>query len=341
MNSVHFPKLDEYAIEPVLIKEPSSYGYFGTPSSGNNSSSQAGERHEKIDHFSKSRRSAYFKRTSNLKDSNEIVSGIVYQEKTSKVKENVDLDDSNKIVRRQTAVERAEDNRSVDVNVPFLPSLSPGRTSLVSDNFLGNGHLRYGSSKRHGIRDSDEQSAKKSSHKVFQKQTATNLHQANILSDRGQLESPQYHTSSDYEFYADDEEYFPSTSDALKKAYKLRKGTEARIQSRFIDGSLWDYEVPSVGKERGDRGSLQMPSIYTNTNLTTHNVLRDVVQSGERSFSLHKIDDETDDTGAKRRFRSKLQNGYNFIGPRQSLWRVPLRKIMQRKDVSRCLDYDL
>ncbi|RUS72563.1 hypothetical protein EGW08_019682 [Elysia chlorotica] len=321
MNSVHFPKLDEYAIQPVLIKEPSSYGYFGTSSSGNNASSLGGDKPGRLDQLGRSRGSAYFQRTSNLKELNDTGYDKVHQEKPSTTKENVDLEpsthpDRHKTARRQTAIEN-EGHHSTGDNVPTLPSLAPGREFLVSDSSPRKGKLLHGVPQQHGARGPEDKSVKRALHIGSHAPPTLNRQEEQNLSGLRDLRELHDHTEAGS---LDGEEAPPSTTDQLRKAYKFRKGDPNRVQSKFVDGFLWDYEVPVASVERSVRRSSHLPGIHPSTNLTSHDVYRD------------RLDDQADDAGAKRRLRSKLQNGYNFLAPRQSLWRVPVRKVLQHKD---------
>ena len=312
MRSVHFPKLEEYAIEPVLIKEPSSYGNFTTTSTDPVSPSQAGESHQNVDHLVKSRKTAYFQRTSKPErsDKTDTYDGDP-QTEPSVSTERADLEqpknvDRYKRVRRQTAIERDE-SHATDDGVPKLPALYPGRASLVSNSLLGHQNLRHrGVPQWRVVKEAlGETSTRANSIKFLQKRSPGA--QVDTLRDqRQQADIFHKHVNLGDDLPGDEGESYISTASALRNAYKFRKGDHNyRVQSNFIDGSLWDYEVSDVPSKRIGGESTPLFSF--------HDV---VAKSREGAFSLDR------------------SNGLHLFGSRRSLWRVPLRKVLQKKDVS-------
>ncbi|GFR98316.1 cAMP-dependent protein kinase regulatory subunit [Elysia marginata] len=331
MNSVHFPKLEEYAIEPVLIKEPSSYGNFGSSSHGRQSSSRGESRYNKIDQLGKGTASAYFQRPARAKSPYETGPEAASQKKPLEIDDHVDTDLSknhnrNRRLLRQKAFE-GENSCTVDDNVPSLPPLTPGRTLLVSNNLNENSHAHDGSHRRLS-READGSKAEKNSPKTFHRIPAANAFEVHNSSDQSQLEK-SVSVSPDEE----GEEIYASTAHALRKAYKFRKGSN-RVQSQFIDGSLWDHEVSGASREKNKRDSLNMPTLSLRGSLTTRNYssAQDVTKTKEVDLLVNKAGDHGHDSEVEHRFKSRLQNGINYPGHRRNLWRIHLRKLFPKKD---------
>ncbi|GFN75392.1 CAMP-dependent protein kinase regulatory subunit [Plakobranchus ocellatus] len=354
MHSVHFPKLEEYAIEPVLIKEPSSYGSF-VPSSEHIQAPKEGNQGD--DSSSSSKRRARLQRTKTLKepditDSTEINYrnrvNAKWQKNFSSSFDHFDKPSvfagednggtagplgksySYEIRKRKKRLDRkniyTDKDQLFDVSKksedesPSFPRLFAGPKTLVSgqtQNALTRGRrTEFSHSGALGNKTTTTKNP-------FRKSSF-----GDKIDNTTQQESADVYTNLDKLSHFTKEEAFPNTvEEELRQVYKGRKVDKQTLKRDSLDNSTslknddLSQHLPPI-----ESSEVSKKSMATSKTLSFQEA---VARAREKSFNQNR---GSDHATARHNLKSRLPNGFNYIGGRQGLWRMQWRNVFPSQD---------